>query len=816
VSSYSKDKFTYISPDVDYVRNTTGEELILCSEENGFVEGSYHTTNEFPQVKFLSDRFYNSLSTSYIALAILQITGNLSVLGTGGGGGIGTTSLSIVFESLYSFFKSLAQYHNYAILYFARANYSFNNFKNISKGNIRRRIEYSNYLLPSKQIQDGDKVNNYQREQGLYLKLNKPILDPDFKEYSRIRSKDANCKDFNTQNVFNPATNSYQRATCSSYYAAFKTYLPNQYGDLNNSNSIKKKYAHSLDGNIFNSGVILSGDIFITKHQKLRKFPFFNSLPAEGYNDLGFDQKYMFNVWKPRFWMNFQNKNVILNTLKSIPGIKVLVDFIDKSDFNFEYGNGFLKANCGDDIKCVEPDSGDDASISAFKDGRFFTANGSIYSHVVGIQDYWCESQFVSNFREYNEIAESNLQVDESMLIKYSRIQHPELSLYNQQYLWNGIQDNSPYTLSTCCNNTSNNRIVFSQKNDIETKGDNWLSFLPLNYHQFTNTYGDFIGIVDINSTGNAFIFEDATFITNANNGILTERGIVYQGQGSMFAQQMTKHPGCQDIKSFIVTPYGVYWANKKEKEFHYYSGQSTPITDGIRSWAHEFMDGSIQGVFDYHTGNIYWSNDKWTLSYKPAAKTWVSFHSFIPSFYVKTRNNFLTYKDRNLWKHNAKYDYCSYYGKQEKFIIGITINNKFLQQRLHSLEFRADFIKELGYDDKIYTNDFFDKMIAYTRNSSTGLREIIANNTTELEQKFEPLYFTKIDECIYRVNNFRNYLKQQPVSSFKDMEYFFHNEFNDNDGQVYGQTIKIHMETEKNIKILLMLILSINNNHIK
>jgi hypothetical protein len=193
-----------------------------------------------------------------------------------------------------------------------------------------------------------------------------------------------------------------------------------------------------------------------------------------------------------------------------------------------------------------------------------------------------------------------------------------------------------------------------------------------------------------------------------------------------------------------------------------------------------------------------------------------VSFHSFIPSFYVKTRNNFLTYKDRNLWKHNAKYDYCSYYGKQEKFIIGITINNKFLQQRLHSLEFRADFIKELGYDDKIYTNDFFDKMIAYTRNSSTGLREIIANNTTELEQKFEPLYFTKIDECIYRVNNFRNYLKQQPVSSFKDMEYFFHNEFNDNDGQVYGQTIKIHMETEKNIKILLMLILSINNNHIK
>jgi len=562
------------------------------------------------------------------------------------------------------------------------------------------------------------------------------------------------------------------------------------------------------------TGLIFGGDIYITKHKKLRKFPFFRSLPPDGYNDVGIIQSKMFNIWKPRFYMDFTLKNPIFEGLKNLPGIGGIVNIFDKSPFNFEWGNGKEKANCQDTLTCVRPSTGDGDGVAL--GARTFRNDGSIYTHVIGIQEYWCESEFISDYREFSEIPESNLNVDESLLIEYKRVQNPELSLYNLQYLWNGVLSNtlnSNLKVNCCCEqDTDESRIIFSQANNIESQGDKWLSFLPLNYHQFTNTYGKMIGIHRVNDGNIMFIFEDATFVTQNQAGLLTDKGIAYLGEGSIFQRNMLKLPGSIDYLSFVNTPYGVYWCNRKLKEFYFYDSRLNNITDGIRSWSYEFLNNEIKGVYDPYTENIFWSSNDWTISFKPKAKTWVSFHSFLPKRYLETSNNILTYQSSSIWKHNAKYNYQSYYGKEYPFIVGLTVNNKFELRSLHSLEVYADFIKEYGYNSKEYTDNFFDKIAVYSQKTSTGLQDIVSN---KLEIPNKPKY-TRLNEGKFRVNGFKNIASGQPLTEFTNMSYKFLNTNNNFEGNIIGTSHRIHLQNDKNIKLLLKLNLSIEQSNVK
>lgn len=826
VTNYSKNRFLYTSPDVDYIRNSTGEEIRLYSEETGNVSGSYNSTREFPEIKYLSDSFYSTLGLLTISTYILQIAGNVNVLGSGSSGGAGTSSIPLLFESYFSALKGFLPYDNYGINYLAKGNYNSNNFNNIQVGNIRRKLDYSNYLLPIKQIQDNNKINNYQREQGLYFKLNRDIVDPSTKEYSRVRTKDAGCNDFDTNYVFNPATNQSQQANVASYYTGVKVYKPSQYGSLNNSIAISKYYSMELS-NFNQTPLIFMGDVYITKHKKLRKFPFFTNLPPDGYNDVGILQSKIFNIWKPRFYMDYTNKNPIFESLRNFPGIRGIVDIFDKSPFNFEYGNEKDKKNCEDSLNCQIPTTGDGST--PFNGGRLFRNDGSIYTHVIGIQEYWCESEFISDYREVNEISESNLNVDDTSLIKYTRIERPELNLYNLQYLWNGIISNtlsSNLKVNCCCiQNTDYSRIIFSQANNIESQGDKWQSFLPQNYHQFSNNDGELITIHRIDEGNLLFAFENAIYITQSDAGIITTQGMAYLGEGSIFKRRMRKlsddetgFSGSIDKDSFVNTRYGCFWVDAKRKRFFLYDGKLNDITDGIRSWSNEFVleERNIKGTFDNFTDTIYWSSNKWTISYKPAAKSWMSFHSFLPDSYLQMSNNFITIKGTALWKHNDKYNYTNYYEKQYPFIVGFTVNNKFKLQNLQSIQLYADFIKEYGFNSKEYTDNFFTKIIAYTNKTSTGLKNLTSNEIDIYEATKQTPKWTRLNEGLYRINNFINQASGQPLTEFNNMDYKFLNTSKVNEGNISGYTHKIHLEYDENLKVLLKLNLDIISENIK
>ena len=68
-------------------------------------------------------------------------------------------------------------------------------------------------------------------------------------------------------------------------------------------------------------------------------------------------------------------------------------------------------------------------------------------------------------------------------------------------------------------------------------------------------------------------------------------------------------------------------------------------------------------------------ANNSWTMSFSLKAKTWVSWHSYLPDFYYYISEKFYSWKEgiNSLWKHNRKGHYQNFYGSREPFSLEYT-----------------------------------------------------------------------------------------------------------------------------------------------
>jgi hypothetical protein len=67
--------------------------------------------------------------------------------------------------------------------------------------------------------------------------------------------------------------------------------------------------------------------------------------------------------------------------------------------------------------------------------------------------------------------------------------------------------------------------------------------------------------------------------------------------------------------------------------------------------------------------------NGSFTISYTPFggennAGKWISFHSYLPDFYMRDRYNMFTVKNNEIWKHNVPQKYQSFYGTKHPHFI--------------------------------------------------------------------------------------------------------------------------------------------------
>lgn len=756
VTKYSRDRFQYISPDVSFERNDSGTHLQIYAEENGFVEGQYSPTEEMPWVVIVSDLALLLITGLSVALGITLQQSFYSVVD-------GATTL------LQSVRNGLAPV-NYAINYFAKSVYNGYNCNRVVTGNIRRKIVNSQYLLPTKMLVDNDKVNNTQRESGLYLRLCADIQDPYLSEYSRIRLSDNGCSSSfgycDTVNGIVPRT--------SSYYAGVKVERPAQYNmpESNLVRTVSKVFSWDNNSTVFTPPVY-GGDTHITKHKYIRKFPFFQTLPLNLPTNTQFKTSPYFNVWNTRYWLDVKEQTTFLG----------LTNLGANDDRNLERVGGLRKKFCGqDDGDCTE--------------NLAFRVDGKFYTHVVGEAHYWCESDYIGDFRELNEIPESDVERTPAQKIQYRTVQYPELFLYNRQYHWKGWSAFGPVFDSNynCCKPDdicSLNTIAYSVKHDPLSKGDAWTKFLPNSVQQFSNRDGNLVGIKEIDDFNLLIAFEDATYITQQDETLSTNNGTqLYIGSPDAFSRRLRKisddatgFGGCIDLDSIVNSRYGTFWFDRKRKKFIHFSNQVSDITGNIQSWLNENLEGPITGVYDNFTDNLYYTGQgkdgcMWTLSFKPKLKDWVSFHSFTPDRYLAMSNNYLSSNGEGLWKHNKHYEYQRYYGIPFAFDVGFIMKNKMSDLQLQTIEVYSEWVKFQDFGTKVYDQkSFFDKILVFNQLRSTGVREIFVkdkNNAQHVafQNASDLVECTPVEDFTYRINKFQVDQTKGPFNTFKCMDY--------------------------------------------
>jgi len=118
---------------------------------------------------------------------------------------------------------------------------------------------------------------------------------------------------------------------------------------------------------------------------------------------------------------------------------------------------------------------------------------------------------------------------------------------------------------------------------------------------------------------------------------------------------------------------------------------------------------------------------NSWTISFSLKQNTWVSWHSYLPNFYINVPDKFYSWKYGSdaIWKHNKKGHYQTFYGKLYPFILEYVSLSNLLSTRIW--DYLTFLVESKRFDfttnEFVDVNDvFFNKLIAYNSRQCTGL----------------------------------------------------------------------------------------------
>jgi len=675
-------------------------------------------------------------------------------------------------------------------------------------------INSSQYLLPIRQFFGNQKVNNFLRETSYMMELQLPerivnvwpitsgegnedtsrVLASDLVPNTEFGDIDIN---YCTHVEFADLMNDYDLQAVSQY-VGIKILQPNQYGQVGSTNFIPVSSCIETSDVSGQTFVLMGGDTHISKHSVLRKYPIYTDWLYDVPFDTLVNYRDFRNSWYPRFFFDNQS-----------------LDYAVLYRFDNRYQSG------------------------DFVQGRFYT-------HVSGVAYFWCESEFIGDYRESDIREQTQFYPNQSVqeLTRSDRFKLEPIWLYNFALLNDSIDElrltsNVGLENSLDPNYNMGNFIVnYSLKDDAQSAYDNWLSFPPLNYTVLPRIYGDFTGMHYIDQYSILFEFEnitlhsqeDYTLTVNQGNSLFLAQGDIFSRRLRKWANESTGYTGSVDPFLPINTRYGFFLYDRYRKTFFIWTDRLTPLND-LKSFLNNFntsnnpdYSGSMISVYDNLTDKIYLTDKGtgWTISFSPKTQGFISFHSFVPDWYVSHYNTFLSIKNSALWKHNAD-GYQTYYDTHYPFEVEFVIKD-IKNNLLQDLNLFVDYIDYQGYNQIVQREDkFFTKAFIYNNKYSTGLLNLNLkdiNNPKSSIQNNETVGtadVTQVEENTYRINKLESNQSGSPSIQFNSngVTYTLTN-INQNKSpltksKLMGRWFKAHLIDDENTdsKILVQLNLS-------
>jgi hypothetical protein len=161
-----------------------------------------------------------------------------------------------------------------------------------------------------------------------------------------------------------------------------------------------------------------------------------------------------------------------------------------------------------------------------------------------------------------------------------------------------------------------------------------------------------------------------------------------------------------------------------------------------------------------------YFCNKSWTMSFSFLSNSWISWHSYIPNFYVQNTVAFQSGKNDDtctVWNHNQTFTlFNNFYAQDFPYIIEYPFSYQYLDQLLQYVE---EYMTVLKYDEEgIYIEPdetiYFTQVIVYNKQASTGLLNLIPKDINNRAQYFSyPKYNpSSIDILVTKVDHMYSY----------------------------------------------------------
>jgi hypothetical protein len=184
-------------------------------------------------------------------------------------------------------------------------------------------------------------------------------------------------------------------------------------------------------------------------------------------------------------------------------------------------------------------------------------------------------------------------------------------------------------------------------------------------------------------------------------------------------------------------------------------------------------------------TDLTYFCNKSWTLSFNMNTKAWVSFHTYLPNYYIGESNFYYSGKpDVGMWRHLTN-DLLNnnYYGTVAPYVIEYPFAYEYHDEILQNVKDYTRAYQYLPIPDGVYNDNakiqtddyYFNKAILYNGQQSTGLLKLVKKPTNNLAAYNQyPTYnadsktilFTKSDS-FYQYNTFWNVVKDKTKTLF-------------------------------------------------
>jgi len=849
----SKQRFTFHSPDTSFYQPGLGNILKLETVEYGISKGHFQGVQEHARYKFLtSDAYATAVAVAQALGFASSKPGSLNFFS----GEAAMAGFQVMIDILY---RSIPRI-NYCYQYNSFGEY--NKFEAVPNdvGNKIRRMDISAYAAPGViSLSDDHPINNFQRESSVYMRTTKTLPFPDTlpnvpEDLSRWVLGDFSlCDNFST----------IRETPISSYYGAIKTNFVNQYGQIDSYELIDTGFNELIDLNSLITDryrTIFGGDTFITKFAYKTKLPFFidNRVNADDESDIFYNE--IGNAAYPIYWFStdsdsYGNGGGIFNKLERMFGVKVN-NFDCRADkFFYQNGKIYLFAYGIPYFWCESRVNTDLRQAYNNKEGDFFPHVDEF------IPDAWLQEKTVS------------IQNDNTYWYNKS------FSKQNKEDFFSRLPDD--YTLEECTTHLQHRAIYSEQQTDlVNYRRNNWLVYRPVAKKDFPQNFGRLISLDGLENKAVLARFENKAMLYNTLLTINTSNPqAAYLGNPTLFDSAPPIDYAETDMgfigsehKFLLRTEYGHLTADSRRGQVFLLQGTSgKEITnEHVNKFFSEFLPFQIKKVFpsiniDQHyngiglhgvydamynrfiltkldykplvtgitytnnkfyyeeeeiqlTDTTYFCNYSFTISYDFDNQAWVSFHTYLPNYYVGNNNTFYAGLPNSIWTHNSTFSlFNNFFGEIAPYILEYPY---YFQGSSEILQNIKDYTRVLEYTNErthIQTDDtYFNKAILYTPQQCSGLLLLTKKPTNNLAlYNTFPKYNTDSKEILYtksssfyQFNTFWSLVvdKRQPlfISSCESLSIF--KELNQENMSYSKRSYKKEPLRDKELKVRLIL----------